>query len=93
MTPPPEYSGCAGPNSDQVSSPRMTIGSSGLDNWQLATAIAAFAMLVGLLSWQSAREREVRACVDAGLQWNGPQSRCEPPTGGPILQRDDLRRI
>ena len=46
--------------------------------------------LAGLLGWQIHRDRLVKACVEAGGLWYGPQSACKAPIR-PILQRDYQR--
>ena len=56
-------------------------------NRGIASAVV-LAVLAGLLGWQWYRERLVAACVLEGGVWNGAQSRCDPPAGRPILQRD-----
>jgi hypothetical protein len=53
----------------------------------VAAALAMLA-LIGLLGWQYQRERLVKACLDSGGLWDGPQSACKPR---PILQRDYRR--
>jgi hypothetical protein len=52
--------------------------------------IAALTLLAlaALLGWQFQRERLVKACLDNGGMWYGPQSACKPR---PILQRDYQR--
>jgi len=57
-----------------------------------AIVIAVTALLVALLAWQQLRQREVQRCLDAGGMWDGPNSRCIPDPGRPILQRD-LQRV
>jgi len=44
-------------------------------------------MLVALLAWQLRREQLVKACLDVGGMWHGPQSACKGPLR-PILRRD-----
>jgi hypothetical protein len=44
--------------------------------------------LIALLGWQYQREQLVKACIDNGGVWYGPQSACKPR---PILQRDYQR--
>jgi hypothetical protein len=44
--------------------------------------------LIALLGWQYQREQLVKACLDNGGAWYGPQSACKPR---PILQRDYQR--
>ena len=51
----------------------------------LIAAVTALG-LAGLLAWQLQRERLVKACLDGGSVWHGPQSACKSPR--PILQRD-----
>jgi len=51
----------------------------------LIAAVTALG-LAGLLAWQLQRERLVKACLDGGGVWHGPQSACKSPR--PILQRD-----
>jgi hypothetical protein len=54
---------------------------------RIRIAIAALTVLglAGLLGWQYQREQLVKACLDNGGMWYGPQSACKPR---PILQRD-----
>jgi hypothetical protein len=52
----------------------------------LLIAALTAAAVVGLLAWQVQRERLVKACLDGGGVWHGPQSACKSPR--PILQRD-----
>ena len=51
-------------------------------------ALIAMLALAGLLGWQVSRERQISACHTSGGAWNGPQSRCDPAPGRPILRRD-----
>jgi len=43
--------------------------------------------LAALIGWQLRREQIVKACLDSGGEWHGPQSVCNPPLR-PILRRD-----
>ena len=54
---------------------------------RLIVAVLTLMVLAGLLGWQFQRERLVKACLDAGRLWYGPQSACKAPIR-PILQRD-----
>ena len=56
-------------------------------NRGIASAVLT-AVLAGLFAWQWHRERLVSACESDGGVWNGAHSRCDPPAGRPILQRD-----
>jgi hypothetical protein len=49
-----------------------------------ALTLVALALLMG---WQLRRERLVRACIDGGGIWYGPQSACKQQLR-PLLQRD-----
>ncbi len=53
---------------------------------QLAIAAVAAVALAGLIGWQMRREHLVKACLEAGGVWHGPQSACRNLR--PILQRD-----
>ena len=57
---------------------------------RIVIAALTLLMLAGLLSWQFQRERLVKACLDGGGLWYGPQSTCKAPIR-PILQRDYQR--
>ena len=59
-----------------------------MNRQRLIIAGATLLALIGLLGWQYQRERLVRACVDGGGVWHGPQSACK---SRPILQRDYQR--
>ncbi len=54
-------------------------------------ALLVVVALAVLFGWQWHRERLMRACLNEGGDWNGRQSRCDPPPGRPILQRDYQR--
>ena len=54
-------------------------------------AVAALAALAGLLAWQYQRNVAVRACIEAGGNWDGAHSACQFPAR-PIILREDLRR-
>ena len=45
-------------------------------------------ILLSLVGWQYHRLKRIEACIAEGKVWNGPQSRCDPPRPGPILERD-----
>jgi hypothetical protein len=53
-------------------------------------AALTFLALVGLLGWQAHRDRLVKACLNGGGLWYGPNSACKAPIR-PILQRDYQR--
>ena len=53
---------------------------------RLALMAVILAILAGLGFWQYRRVGEVRACLDAGMIWDG--SRCLKGPGAPILQRE-----
>jgi hypothetical protein len=53
---------------------------------RLIVAALMLAGLAMLMDWQLRRERMVRACVELGGVWHGPQSACKHER--PILQRD-----
>ena len=53
---------------------------------RLVVAIVIGAALLGLLGWQTHRERLVKACLATGGAWDG--STCGPPRIRPILRRD-----
>lgn len=57
---------------------------------RLIVAGLTLAALAGLLGWQYQRERLVKACIDGGGVWHGPQSACRAPVR-PMLQRDYQR--
>jgi hypothetical protein len=52
-----------------------------------ALTVLALALLLG---WQYQREGLVRACLEGGGVWYGPQSACKAPVR-PILLRDYQR--
>ena len=58
-----------------------------MSNQRLIIAVLTLMVLAGLLGWQFQRERLVKACLDGGGLWYGPQSACKAPIR-PILQRD-----
>jgi hypothetical protein len=58
-----------------------------MSRWRLVIAALTVLGLLGLLGWQFQRERLVKACLDDGGIWYGPQSACKTPAR-PILQRD-----
>jgi hypothetical protein len=55
---------------------------------QLAVAGITGMLLIALLTWQHHREQMVKACIDAGGYWHGPDSACLPEPLRPILRRD-----
>jgi hypothetical protein len=57
---------------------------------QLVVVGLTVAVLLALLGWQAQREHLVKACVEAGGEWDGPRSLCRDPIR-PILQRDYRR--
>lgn len=57
---------------------------------RLVIAALTVVVLAGLLGWQLQRERLVKACLEGGGVWHGPQSACKAPVR-PILQRDYQR--
>jgi hypothetical protein len=61
-----------------------------VSRWQLVVVALTVAALVALLGWQAQREHLVKACLDAGGEWDGPRSVCREPVR-PILQRDYQR--
>jgi hypothetical protein len=54
---------------------------------RLAIAALMSAVLIALLGWQLRREQLVKACLEVGGMWHGPQSACKGPLR-PILRRD-----
>lgn len=52
----------------------------------LIAALTTMALVV-LISWQIKREQQVKACIEGGGLWQGPQSACKHRLR-PILQRD-----
>lgn len=54
---------------------------------RLIIAAVAILVLAALIGWQWWRERQMRACEEAGGAWVGASSRCVPPPGRPILTR------
>jgi hypothetical protein len=58
---------------------------------RLLIAVAAGFSLLLLLSWQVYREEQMGRCLDAGGQWDGPNSRCVPGRSRITIQRDLYR--
>jgi hypothetical protein len=58
-----------------------------MNRQRVIIAVLTLLVLAGLLGWQAHRERLVKACLDGGGLWYGPQSTCKAPIR-PILQRD-----
>jgi hypothetical protein len=54
---------------------------------RMLIVLLTVAALLALLSWQLGREQVVKACLDSGGVWYGPESACKPPVR-PILRRD-----
>jgi hypothetical protein len=59
-----------------------------MNRQRLIIAGATVLAIIGLLGWQYQRERQVRACLETGGIWHGPDSACRMR---PILQRDYQR--
>ena len=61
--------------------------------WRFRAVAAGVVVLalIALIAWQRHRSALVRDCVASGGAWHGPESKCVPLPGAPVLQRD-LRR-
>jgi hypothetical protein len=58
---------------------------------RILVAVACALALLVLAGWNAQRQRLVARCLEAGGQWVGPQSRCDPDPRRITIQRE-LRR-